>query len=143
MRDVSELIFQSISDGVFTVDRNRIITAFNRAAENITGFSAEEAVGKHCFDIFRTEFCHSRCPLKDTLQHYDMVEDARVSILTREERELPISVSTEVLRDESGKAVGAVEFFRDLSHIEDLHRRLDEKKALKDIVSVNRKMQEL
>ncbi len=143
MQDVSELIFQSISDGVFTVDHRRIITAFNRAAEEITGFSAAEAVGKHCFDIFRTELCHTRCPLKDTLQHHDMVEGARVSILTKEGCELPISVSTEVLRDEEGRVVGGVEFFRDLSHIEDLHRRLDEKKALEDIVSVNRKMQDL
>jgi PAS domain S-box-containing protein len=143
MRDVSELIFQSISEGVFTVDEHRIITAFNRAAEQITGFGAREAVGKHCFDIFRTELCHARCPLKDTLQHHDMVEDARVSILTKEGLELPIGVSTEVLRDGAGRVVGAVEFFRDLSHIEDLHRCLAEKKTLEDIVSVNHQMQEL
>jgi PAS domain S-box-containing protein len=143
MHDVSELIFQSISDGVFTVDRNRIITAFNRAAELITGFDAREAVGKHCFDIFRTELCHTRCPLKDTLQHHDQVEDARVSIITKEGCELPISVSTTVLRDEGGRVVGAVEFFRDLSTLEDLHRRLDERRALEDIVTVNRQMHEL
>jgi len=143
MKDVGELIFQSISDGVFTVDENRIITAFNRAAEEITGFEAHEAVGKHCFDIFRTEFCNSRCPLKDTLQHHDVVEDARVSIITKEGCDLPISVTTEVLRDEQGGVVGAVEFFRDLSDIEDLHRRLDERRALADIVSVNQEMQQL
>ena len=141
--DVGELIFQSITDGVFTVDHNRIITSFNRAAEEITGFEAEEAVGQHCFDIFRTEFCHTRCPLKDTLRHMEMVEDARVSILTKEGCELPISVTTTLLRDEEGKVVGAVEFFRDLSDLEDLHRRLDERKALEDIVSVNREMHEL
>jgi PAS domain S-box-containing protein len=143
MRDVGELIFQSISDGVFTVDENRIITAFNKAAEQITGFEAREAVGKHCFDIFRTELCHTRCPLKETLQHHDAVEDARVSILTKEGCELPISVSTQVLKDDRGRVVGGVEFFRDLSDIEDLHRRLDDRKALEDIVSVNRQMQEL
>ena len=143
MRDVSELIFQSISEGVFTVDENRIITAFNKAAEQITGFGAREAVGKHCFDIFRTELCHTRCPLKDTLQHHDKVEDARVSILTKEGLELPIGVSTEVLRDGGGRVVGAVEFFQDLSHIEDLHRCLAEKKTLEDIVSVNHQMKEL
>jgi PAS domain S-box-containing protein len=143
MKDIGELIFQSISDGVFTVDENRIITAFNRAAEGITGFEAHEAVGKHCFDIFRTEFCHTRCPLKDTLKSHDAVEDARVSIITKEGCDLPISVTTEVLRDGRGKIVGAVEFFRDLSDIEDLHRRLDDRRALTDIVSVNREMQQL
>jgi PAS domain S-box-containing protein len=142
-QDVSQLIFQSISDGVFTVDENRIITSFNRAAEQITGFEAHEAVSKHCFDIFRTEFCHSRCPLKDTLQHHGAVENARVSIITKDGRELPISVSTALLRDASGKVVGGVEFFRDLSTLEDLHRRLDERRALEEIVSVNREMQQL
>ena len=143
MKDISELIFQSISDGVFTVDENRIITAFNRAAEEITGFESREAVGRHCFDVFRTEFCHSRCPLKDTLQHHDAVENARVSILTKEGCELPVSVTTALLRDQGGNVVGGVEFFRDLSDLEDLHRRLNEHKALADIVSVNREMQQL
>ena len=143
MQDVSELIFQSISDGVFTVDKDRVITSFNRAAEQITGFDADEALGRHCFDIFRTEFCHTRCPLKDTLRNLEPVENARVSILTKEGCELPISVTTALLRDDAGIAVGAVEFFRDLSDLEDLHRRLDERKALEDIVSVNREMHEL
>jgi PAS domain S-box-containing protein len=143
MQDVSELIFQSISDGVFTVDKDRVITSFNRAAEQITGFEADEALGRHCFDIFRTEFCHTRCPLKDTLRNLEPVENARVSILTKEGCELPISVTTTLLRDDAGIAVGAVEFFRDLSDLEDLHRRLDERKALEDIVSVNQEMHEL
>ncbi|MGD2152003.1 MAG: sigma 54-interacting transcriptional regulator [Gemmatimonadales bacterium] len=143
MHDVSELIFQSISDGVFTVDKSRIITSFNRAAEDITGFRADEAVGRQCFDIFRTEFCHTRCPLKETLRHLEPVENARVSILTKEGCELPISVTTMVLRDDDGTVLGAVEFFRDLSDLEDLHRRLDERKALEDIVSVNHEMHEL
>ena len=143
MQDVSELIFQSISDGVFTVNENRIITSFNRAAEGITGFSAEEAIGRHCFDIFRTEVCHTRCALKDTLQYHDPVENARVNIITREGNELPISVTTTVLRDESDRIIGAVEFFRDLSDIEHLERRLGERRVLDDIVSVNREMQQL
>lgn len=63
---LSRLIFNSISDGVFTVDRNCVITLFNKSAETITGFSEAEAVGKHCFDIFRTELCHRQCALKDT-----------------------------------------------------------------------------
>ena len=140
---IGELIFQSISDGVFTVDGDRIITAFNHAAEQITGFGAHEAVGRHCFDIFRTEFCHSRCPLKDTLQNHDAVENARVSIITKEGCDLPIGVTTALLKDEGGRPVGAVEFFRDLSDVEDLHRRLEDRRAIEDIVSVNREMQNL
>ncbi len=140
---LSLLIFNSISDGVFTVDENCIITSFNKAAERITGFSADEAIGKHCFDIFRTEVCHRQCALKDTLKHHSPVENARVSIITRDNRELPIRVTTTMLKDEKGNLAGAVEFFRDISEIVHLRKRLEQKRTLDDIVSVNRKMHEL
>lgn len=140
---LSQLIFNSISDGVFTVDRNCVITSFNKSAERITGFSSADAIGKHCFDIFRTEVCHSHCALKDTLKTRDPVENARVTIITRDGRELPISVTTTMLKDENGSLVGAVEFFRDISEIEHLRQSLEQKRALEEIVSVNPGMQQL
>jgi len=140
---LSQLIFNSISDGVFTVDGNCIITSFNKSAEKITGFSASEAVGKHCFDIFRTEVCHRHCALKDTLKTHNPVKNARVTIITRDGRELPISVTTTMLKDNDDHIIGAVEFFRDLSEIEHLRKTLDQKRALDDIVSVSPKMHKL
>ena len=123
--EISQLIFNSISDGVFTVDENCIITSFNRAAERITGFSSKQAVGKHCFDIFRTEVCHKQCALKDTLKTRDPVDNAQVSILTRDGHEVPIRVTTTLLRDDANNIVGAVEFFRDISEIEHLRQTPD------------------
>ncbi len=140
---LSRLIFNSINDGVFTVDRNCVITSFNKSAERITGFSRSEAVGKHCFDIFRTEICHRQCALKDTLKTRDPVRDARVTIITRDNREVPIQITTTMLKDDEGNLIGAVEFFRDISEIEHLRKSLEQKRALEDIVSVNRKMHEL
>jgi PAS domain S-box-containing protein len=140
---LSRLIFNSISDGVFTVDRNCVITLFNKSAERITGFSRAEAVGRHCFDIFRTEVCHRQCALKDTLKTYAPVRNVRVKILTRDGRELPIEVTTTILKDDEGNRVGAVEFFRDVSEIERLRHSLEQKRALADIVSVDPRMHEL
>jgi PAS domain S-box-containing protein len=140
---LNDIIFNSISDGVFTVDEHCIITSFNRAAETITGFKSTEAIGKHCFEIFRAEMCHKRCALKDTLATTNQVDSARVTILTRDEREVPIRVSTTLLRDEKGGVIGAVEFFRDISEIEQLRERLDRKRDLDEIVSVNAEMRQL
>ena len=67
--ELSQFIFNSISDGIFTTDKNCRITSFNKAAEKITGFSASEAINKHCFDVFRTDICNKRCALKDTLKN--------------------------------------------------------------------------
>ena len=108
--ELSKIIFNSISDGVFTVNRDCIITSFNKAAEEITGFEACEAIGKHCFDIFRTEICNKKCALKDTLKTHDRIENMRVKIITRKGCEIPISVSTTMLKGSDGEIMGAVEF---------------------------------
>lgn len=142
-KKLSQLIFDSISDGVFTVDRNCVITSFNKSAESITGFRNSEAIGKHCFDIFRTEVCHTQCALKDTLKTHNSIEDARVTIITKDGRELPIRVTTTMLNDENGSIIGAVEFFRDISEIEYLRKSLEQKRALDDIISVNPRMHNL
>ncbi|OIP97947.1 MAG: hypothetical protein AUK55_03775 [Syntrophobacteraceae bacterium CG2_30_61_12] len=54
-------VLDSIADGVFVVDRDRrIISTFNQAAERITGFSAEQAIGQCCFDILRSFSCPAK-----------------------------------------------------------------------------------
>ncbi len=129
------IIFNSISDGVFTIDKNCIITSFNKAAEDITGFSAKTAMGRHCFDIFRTEVCHKRCALRDTLSNHTPVDKARVTIITQDGCEVPIQVSTTLLRGDDSHVIGAVEFFRDMTEVEHLKRRVDKHCAINDIVS--------
>lgn len=140
---LNTLILNSISDGVFTVDRNCMITSFNRAAEETTGFDASEALGTHCFEIFRTDICHKRCALKDTLKSREPVDNARVTIITKEGCEIPIRVTTTLLTDDSGEVVGAVEFFKDISELEHLKEHLYRSNVLKEIITANREMHRL
>jgi len=142
-REIAAIIFDSIGEGVFTTDPDCRITAFNRAAEQITGFTREQAVGRYCFDIFRTEICQSRCALRHTLADGKPVSNARVTIITRNGRPFPISVSTTILRDKDGEVVGAVEFFRDLSVEEELRQRLSQMDAFANLRSSNGRMQRM
>jgi len=96
-REIAAVIFDSITEGVFTTDHDCRITSFNAAAERITGFTREQAIGRYCFDIFRTEICQSRCALRHTLADGTSVSNVRVTIMTRDGRPLPISVSRRVL----------------------------------------------
>jgi PAS domain S-box-containing protein len=140
--ELLRIIFNSISDGVFTVDREFAITSFNRAAERITGFSVADAIGKRCYEIFRTEVCHRQCALRDALNHQAPVENARVHIISHGGVEKPILVNATVLR-EKGEVVGAVEFFRDLSMVEDLDQRLAQHRATDGIVSSSNAMRRI
>ena len=64
---VTETILESISDGVFTVDHNWRIMSFNRAAETITGVPRAEAIGRYCWEVFRSNMCEKDCALKRTM----------------------------------------------------------------------------
>jgi len=139
----TRLILDSIADGVFTVDHQGKITSFNRAAERITGFSRKEAIGQYCHEIFRSNACFEACPLKHTAETAENIVNVEVNILNRDNKEIPISISTAVVRDEVGKAVGAVETFRDLSLIKALHREISQKYSFHDILGRSKPMLEL
>jgi PAS domain S-box-containing protein len=131
----TRLILDNIADGVFTVDREGRITSFNRAAEKITGFSRDEAVGQYCHEIFRANVCFEACPLKHTAETAEAIVNLEVTILSRANKEIPISISTSIVTDEEGRLVGAVETFRDLSLIKELHLEISKKYSFQDIVS--------
>lgn len=137
------VILDSVADGVFTIDEKGEITFFNRAAEEITGFTQEEALGHNCFDIFRANICQTNCALKETIKTGREIINLPINIINKDGKELPISVSTAVLRDERGRIIGGVETFRDLSAIEELRKELRQRYTFQDIVSKNHRIQEI
>ncbi len=139
----TEIILNSIADGVFTVDSEWRITFFNRAAQQITGVSAAEAIGRPCYEVFRANICESVCALKSTMETKKPVVNRPVLILRADGKEVPISVSSALLRDESGKVIGGVETFRDLSLVETLRKEIVRQYGFQDIISKSPAMRRL
>ncbi len=139
----TDIILESITDGVFTVDKNFNITSFNRAAENITGFSRQEAIGRQCRDIFLSNMCENYCVLKQTMNERKPHISLSAFIKNKTKDQISVSVSAAVLRDESGTMIGGVETFRDVSVIEQLKRELNNQYQFEDIVSKSPSMQEI
>jgi len=136
-------ILESISDGVFTIDTQKRITSFNRAAETITGFTQQEAIGQFCFDIFRADICESSCALAGTLSTETPQINLPAWIITKDGEQKPIRLSTNILRDREGAIIGGVETFRDLSELEELRRQIDQKYMQEDIVGKHPRMRAL
>ncbi len=133
--DQTEIILDSIADGVFTVDRDWRITSFNRAAEEITGIPKEEALGQRCCDVFHASICETNCAIRESFRTGQPVGNQAVYIIDATGERIPISISAAVLRDKAGEIIGGVETFRDLSAIEELRRALEEKYSFEDIIS--------
>jgi len=133
----ANIILNSVVDGVFTVDDDFKITFFNKAAEEITGISREKAIGNFCFDVLRASVCEINCSLKCSFEKGENTIDRHVDIVRADGTRIPISISTAVLKDESGNIIGGVETFRDLSAIEELKKELKDKYTFQDIISKN------
>ncbi|MEW5766419.1 MAG: PAS domain-containing protein [bacterium] len=107
-----ETILDCIPDGIFTTNKWMIITSFNKAAERITGIPAEEAIGMPCRKIFKSELCGTlQCELKRAIENQEDVIDESTTMEVKGIR-VPITSSTSLLRDETGKVVGGVKTFR-------------------------------
>ena len=134
------IIFDSIEEGVFTVDLDWRITSFNRAAEKITGISRTEAIGKQCLDVFRTNVCNTDCVLKKTIAANRPAFNVPVYMIRSDAKRIPVTVNATILRDHQGRVIGGVETFRDLSNLAKLHRSFVKYNSFENMVSKNQKM---
>ncbi|MGA1790471.1 MAG: ATP-binding protein [bacterium] len=131
-------IINSMGSGLFTIDQEWRITSFNKAAERITGYKEEEVLGKKCEEVFHSEACQSECPLERALKSDSYVLSNDFFIKNKEGRKIPISASTSPLKNESGRIIGGVEVFKDLSEVKELQKQLiqaDKMSALGQMVS--------
>jgi PAS domain S-box-containing protein len=139
----SDPILDSINEGVFTVDAEWRITAFNRAAERITGVRRQDALGRPCCEVFRASICEQACALKRTFTTGKPVMNATANIISAAGERIPIRISTALLKDEDGKVIGGVETFQDLSRIEQLRKELESRYTFEDIVGRSPAMRRL
>jgi PAS domain S-box-containing protein len=139
----TNIILESISDGVFTVDRDWLVTSFNRAAEEITGIPRREAIGRRCSEVFRASLCEGACALRRTMDTGQPLVNQACFIVDGDGRRIPISISTALLKDDAGQVVGGVETFRDLTLVEELRRELEGRFQVGDIVSRSPAMRRL
>ena len=70
-------ILDSLAEGIFTVDKDFRINFFNKAAEKITGFKAQNMIGKLCKQMFNTRLCESDCPIAKILGTGENVFDLK------------------------------------------------------------------
>lgn len=141
--DYAPIILNNITEGVFTIDKHRHITYFNKAAEKLSGISTDEAVGRFCYNIFRTNICETECALLKTMETGEPLISKLIYTINQSGEQVPMSISTAALREPTGNIIGAVEIFRDLTLIDKLRKEIENKYTFSDIISKNSKMQRI
>lgn len=120
-------ILDSMTDGAYVTDTDRRILFWNKAAEQITGWSAEEVVGRCCRDNVLVhvdkdgrELCGGEhCPLHRSIKT-GLPTDRPLLVYAQSRRgtRVPVEVTVSPLRDARGTVVGGLELFRDMSRDE-------------------------
>jgi diguanylate cyclase (GGDEF)-like protein/PAS domain S-box-containing protein len=129
-------LLANIRDGVYFTDQDRRITYWNKGAERITGYSAEEALGRRCRDNLLIHvdetgksLCLGRCPLAGTMNDRTP-RDAKVFLHHKQGHRIPVHVRATPLTDTNDRVVGAAEFFTDISSEETMQLRIQELESL-------------
>ena len=127
-----ETILENISDGVYFTDLDRAIIYWNKAAEEITGYSAGEVVGHHCRDNILIHvdghgcsLCHSNCPMAHTIRD-KKPSQGHVFLHHKLGHRLPVHIRTIPLLNDDGEVVGGAEFFSEESARQTMQQRIIE-----------------
>ena len=120
----------SIGDGVIATDTQRRVVRVNHAAEVLTGWTEADARGQLLDDVFKVVNEHSReavdDPVGKALESDEIVGLANHSVLiAKDGAEYAIADSAAPIRAESGKTIGAVLVFRDVSAEREQQREKD------------------
>jgi PAS domain S-box-containing protein len=105
----------SVADGIFTIDREWNIIYFNQSAADIVGVPQHKAVGRKCWEVFRTEGCAEHCVLRACIAEQRKIVGRIIMVERADGVQVPVSVSAAPLKDHDGNVIGGVESFRDLS----------------------------
>lgn len=118
--NIYKTIIDGMHEGIYFVDLERNITFWNKGAERITGYTADEVLKCGCrdnilvhIDAEGNKLCTERCPLVAVMQeHCDHAVD-HVFLHHKNGQRVPVTISITAIRDELGRPVGAVEIFRE------------------------------
>ncbi|MDH3332296.1 MAG: PAS domain S-box protein [Desulfobulbaceae bacterium] len=117
-------ILNRIPDGLFTFDKDWRIIYFNPAAEEITGFYAEDAVGMYCDDVFKITGTGSGNVLRQAINEGVDVHNREYEITDIGGRKIPVICSTSAFRNERGEVMGGLEIFKDITELKILQEEI-------------------
>jgi PAS domain S-box-containing protein len=115
LRERLAAIVESSDDAIISKDLNGIITAWNRGAEKIFGYSASETVGKPMLMLFPPELVSeekvilARIGRGESIEHYETVR------VRKDGTRIDVSVTISPIRESSGTIIGASKIARDIT----------------------------
>jgi two-component system nitrogen regulation sensor histidine kinase GlnL len=123
IHDLTADILTGIVDGVVVTDAEGQILIWNRAAEEMVGIAAAEALGKHFGSVFSENTAVVR-QIEKTFSSGRSYSDYEAELVTKHRQPHPVGLVTTVLLDNSGQLTGVILTIRDQAGVRDLKERM-------------------
>ena len=117
-------IVQSSEDAIITKDLNGIITSWNPAAERIFGYTPEEIVGKSVLMLIPPSLYDEEPVILTKLRAGERIDHFETVRVTKDGKQLNVSLTISPLKDASGKIVGASKILRDIGERKQMENSL-------------------
>ena len=122
-------VIENINDGVYFVDRDRNITFWNKAAEEMIGFLSVEVEGRCCTDNILNHvdedfnpLCICGCPLEKTLNDGKPREE---TVYLHHKDGNRVKINTKIVPlIENDEIIGAFEIFTDATDFKTVQRKI-------------------
>ena len=129
-QDFFKDIIDNMYDGVYFVDRDRVITYWNKGAERISGYSASQTLGHACRDNLLNhvtangvQLCLNHCPLAAVMED-GKEREVEVYLHHANGHRVPVMIRASPIRDRNGEIIGAVESFSNNASMIDTRSKL-------------------
>jgi PAS domain S-box-containing protein len=108
-------IVESSDDAIVSKTLDGTVITWNRGAENIFGYSAEEIIGQPITTIIPTEHHCEEEMILQSIRSGKKVDHFETIRIAKDGRRIPVSITVSPIRDEHGCIVGASKIARDIS----------------------------
>ena len=114
---LSELaaIVASSDDVILSKNLDGIITSWNDAATRVFGYSTDEIVGTSILKLIPERFHSDEKTIIESIRAGRRVEHFETVRLTKDGREIDVSLTVSPIKDERGRVIGASKILRDIS----------------------------
>lgn len=119
-----EAIIESAEDGIMSKTLNGTLTSWNKAAERILGYTADEAIGRPVLMLIPPDLRDEETMILTKIRAGQRVEHYETRRLCKDGRLIDVSLTVSPIKDASGKIIGASKILRDIT----LQKQIDEER---------------
>jgi len=116
-------IVESSADGIYSKDLNGVVTSWNKGAERIFGYSAEEMIGHPISAIIPSGVVDESLSIMDRIKKGERIEQYEATRRTKSGKLICVSITWSPIQDALGRIVGGSKIVRDIT----AHRQAEER----------------